>query len=442
MLFISNTLDHKKTTFIPHQEKRVTMYICGITPYDNPHIGHGRCYVFFDVVYRFLTVLGYDVTYCRNYTDIDDKLLNKAEQLFGDKKQYLVVADRCIAQFQQDMHLLNNKTPTVEPRVTDNIDQIIAFIKVLIEKKYAYVSHGSVYFAIESFPDYGALSNQHIESLQAGTREETRDEKRNPLDFSLWKAETESFFWNSPWGIGRPGWHIECSALAKTYLGEHVDIHGGGLDLIFPHHENEIAQSESYLGQQFVKYWLHVGLVMAKEEKMSKSLGNFVYLKDIFQLYDPMVLRYYYLTHHYRSPLPFSTETMDSCQKAYKKLCAAFVHVEAETEFIHVYSHPISQKLLNALYDDINTAAFFGVVFEHLPQIKEDVHLQKITKMLLQSVCGLTLNLLPEKELSEEVKQLLEAREIARKNKDWDKADVIRDQLIALGVEVQDKKTK
>lgn len=442
MIHISDTQTGIKTIFKPHEPKKVSLYVCGITPYDYPHIGHGRCYVFFDVVYRFLTQLGYTVTYCRNYTDIDDKLLKKSIEQYQDQKRYLEVASRCISQFQADMEALNCIPPTYEPRVTENIDSIITFIEELIDKKHAYVSQGSVYFSIETFPAYGKLSHQNKESLIAGTRHDIREEKKNPLDFALWKAESEDFFWKSPWGTGRPGWHIECSALARKYLGAFVDIHGGGLDLIFPHHENEIAQSESLLKHNFVTYWLHVGLVMSNEEKMSKSLGNFIQLKDLFTQYNPMVLRYYYLSHHYRAPLPFSYETMEGHAKAYKKLCTLFSNVTPETKIEHAYSHPIAEKMIACLRDDFNTAAMLGVLFEQWNEVKQNIELQKSVKMILQDICGLTLQNMEEKitEYPDDIKQLLKQREKARTEKNWARADEIRKVIEDRGYQVQDKK--
>lgn len=443
MIYISDTQTGSKSVFKAHAEKKVALYVCGITPYDYAHIGHGRCYVFFDVLYRFLEKLGYSVTYCRNYTDIDDKLLRKAEQVYQDQSKYLDVAATCIKQFEQDMVSLNCITPTHQPRVTENIPEIIAFIEQLIEKGHAYVINENVYFSIDTFLQYGKLSHQNKENLISGTRHYVRQEKKNPLDFALWKSEKEQFFWKSPWGVGRPGWHIECSAISRKYLGNFVDIHGGGLDLVFPHHENEIAQSESVLEHNFVTYWLHVGLVLSNEEKMSKSLGNFVQLKDIFAKYNPMILRYYYLSHHYRAPLPFSYDTMEAQAKSYKRLCVLLQDVIVETKLEYLYSHRVTEQMVECLKDDFNTAAMFGVLFDHWNEIKQNSKLQSAVKMILQEICGLTLRLdytAESIEYPERIRDLLKQREKARLEKNWELADKIRKEIEILGYQVQDKK--
>lgn len=442
MLFLFDTLTHQKKLFKEHKKGEIKLYVCGITPYDFAHIGHGRCYVFFDFVYRFFSMRGYQVTYCRNFTDIDDKLLNKSLKIYGTKDKYLEIADGCIKQFEHDMKALDCKKPTVEPRVTENIPEIINFISDLINKGFAYEVNGDVYFRVEKFHDYGKLSKQNKDALLAGTRHEVRHEKENPLDFALWKKEIDNIFWQSPRGIGRPGWHIECSALSKKYLGDFVDIHGGGLDLIFPHHENEIAQSESLLDHQFVNYWLHVGLVMSNEEKMSKSLGNFVILKDILQKYNPMELRFYYLSHHYRSPLPFSYSMLDAYKKSYHKLCLLFDDAKINEKDLFIADHAVIKKIMESLEDDFNTTAMFGAIFEDIAIIRKNTELKKSVKSILQQICGLKLEIIQEKTaITPQIQKLLEDREIARKEKNWTQADKIRDQLVSLGVEVQDKKS-
>src|SRR3989304_813986 len=324
MIKITNTLSGTKEAFKSREPGKVRLYVCGVTPYDNAHIGHGRVYVTFDMLYRLLHYLDYEVTYCRNFTDIDDKLLNKAEAAFGDRLRYKEIADSYIKSYTEDMRKLNTLPPDYEPRVTENIDAIIAFIQGLIGARKAYVANGDVYFHIQAFPDYGKLSKQKLDELRAGARVEVSELKKDPLDFALWKSEPEGQFWKSPWGYGRPGWHIECSALAATYLGKHIDIHAGGMDLIFPHHENEIAQSEGRYGAPFSKYWMHNAFVRVDKEKMSKSLGNFFTLQDVFKNIDPMVIRYYYITHHYRAPLDFSFDDIAAVQKSYQRLCKLF----------------------------------------------------------------------------------------------------------------------
>ncbi len=306
MFILNNTVSGKKQPFEPLHPPKVSLYVCGITPYDRAHIGHGRSYVSFDLLYRFLRFLGYDVTYVRNYTDIDDKLLKKAQERLGDPLRYKEIADAVIAQYKKEMAQLNNINPHHEPRVTEHIPLIIDFIQQLIKKGHAYESDGDVYFAVKTFSEYGKLSKQQLDELRSGTRGESGGKKKDPLDFALWKKEAEGTFWKSPWGYGRPGWHIECSALASHYLGDQIDIHGGGRDLMFPHHENEIAQSETKTGKEFAQFWVHNGLMNLDKEKMSKSLGNILALEDSLKKYDPMELRFYFLLHHYRSPMEFA----------------------------------------------------------------------------------------------------------------------------------------
>ena len=299
-LNLTNTMSGLKEEFIPIDPPQIKMYVCGITPYDYAHLGHGRCYVTFDVLYRLLKFLGYQVTYVRNFTDIDDKIINRAIKDFNNPADYKIITDKYISTFEEDMSLLNCQRPTYEPRVTQTINEIIEFIKGLVDSGIAYVSNGDVYFSIKKFKDYGKLSKRTKEDVLAGARVEVREEKHDPLDFALWKSSKDGIGWQSPWGLGRPGWHIECSAMAEKYLGKQIDIHGGGMDLIFPHHENEIAQSEGLNSIPFVKYWFHNAFITVDQEKMSKSLGNFITLKDAFKQVDPMILRYYFVSHHYR----------------------------------------------------------------------------------------------------------------------------------------------
>jgi len=444
MFTITNTLTGKKEQFKSIKPDVVTLYACGITPYDAAHIGHGRSYVSFDLLYRWLTFLGYDVAYCRNITDIDDKLLKKAQELFGDQHRYKEVADMFIEQYHHEMAALNCTPPPCEPRVTDNMPLIIDFIQDLINTGHAYVSDGDVYFAINTFPAYGKLSKQQIDELRVGARVEADERKRDPLDFALWKSEPEGTFWKSPWGYGRPGWHIECSALASHYLGDRIDIHGGGRDLVFPHHENEIAQSESHTNAPFANYWVHNGLIRINKEKMSKSLGNTLLLQDLFKQYDPMVVRFYYLLHHYRSPLEFSFKELDAASKNYKRLCKLFAEVPiGHYSLQELNEFPIINRMLNFLQDDLNTPGMFGVLFESLDVLEKDPEQLSAAKQLLHDVLGLSLIPIEEKqaEITPEVQKLIDEREDARAQKDWARADAIRDQLHVLGIEVKDKKT-
>ncbi|HBR70965.1 TPA: cysteine--tRNA ligase [Candidatus Dependentiae bacterium] len=442
-LFLTNTLSRNKEEFKPQTPGKILMYVCGVTPYDNAHIGHGRCYVTFDVLYRLLQFLGNDVAYARNFTDIDDKLLNRAEKELGDRLRYQEIAEKYIKSFTQDMHDLNCLTPTFQPRATQTIDAMIDLIQRLIEKGHAYVVDGDVYYAVRSFPEYGKLSKRQLEDLQAGARVEINDKKRDPLDFALWKTEPEGTFWKSPWGYGRPGWHIECSAMASTLLAPHIDLHGGGMDLIFPHHENEIAQSEGVYGPNFANYWLHNAFVRINQEKMSKSLGNFFTIRDIFKEFDPMVVRFYYLNHNYNIPLDFSHDGLQAAEKSYKRLVRVFEDVNADAiTNEQLQQSSIIEKMLSFLCDDLNTAGVFGVLFENLDQLKAKPEEAAMVKRFLNIVLGLTLLPLKEKivEITPGIQALIDQRETARVAKDWAMADKIRDQLRAMGVELQDKK--
>ncbi len=451
MLTFTNTLTGKKEPFIPAVDKLVKLYVCGITPYDYAHLGHGRCYVTFDLLFRLLESLGYNVTYCRNFTDIDDKLLARAEKELGDSNAYEVIATRFINAYHEDMAALNCLPPTYEPRVTTNIPEIIAFIKDLIKLNKAYVSNSDVYFSIDSYPEYGKLSKRNLEDLRAGARVAIRENKKNPLDFALWKSEPQGSFWESPWGWGRPGWHIECSALAYKYLGNPIDIHGGGMDLIFPHHENEIAQSEARFGPPFARYWIHNAFVQVEKEKMSKSLGNFFTLKEIFTNYHPQLIRFYFLNHHYRAPMDFSFEDISSLQKTYQRLSTLFSHEINSCKQLYTNklrieqldkAPTIYQKMVDFISDDLNTPGMFGVLFEHFSAIQKDQDLRAQVYQLMCSLLGLTFEPLPEKEIAitPKIQKLLDEREAARKAKDWKRSDELRAQLEALGIEVKDKK--
>lgn len=442
MIKITNTVTGKQQIFKALEPSKVRLYVCGITPYDMAHVGHGRCYVVFDLLYRVFRFLGFSVTYCRNFTDIDDKLLHRAEKEYGSYLQYKAVANRYITYYQEDMAALNCVSPNYEPRVTDHIPEIIQFIVGLIDAGCAYVVDQDVYFDIKSFPQYGKLSKHKPEDLRAGARVQINEKKRDPLDFALWKGEAEGEFWKSPWGYGRPGWHIECSALAARYLGTTIDIHAGGLDLMFPHHENEIAQSESLHKQEFAHYWLHNGLVQVNKEKMSKSLGNFFTLRDVFQKVDPMVVRYYLLQHHYRAPMDFSFEDLKGFEKSYRRLVRVFDKALPHGEDTNIEQLPIIQRMLAHLSEDLNTSGMFGVLFEQLDAVEKDQTLLYGVKKFLQQVVGLSLQPLQEQEvvITPEIQQLIEERKKARIEKNWIRADEIRTQLQSLGVFVHDER--
>lgn len=456
MITIFNTLSGKKEPFKPIKEGKVSLYVCGITPYDYAHLGHGRVYVSFDVLYRLLTFLGYEVTYCRNFTDIDDKIIARAQNQLGDSSKFEQISKKYIDTYLEDMKALNCLPPKYQPLVTQTLPEIIEFVQGLIKQGKAYQSNGDVYFDISSFPSYGKLSKHKLDDLIAGARVEVNEKKKSPLDFALWKhAHDEEPGWDSPWGRGRPGWHIECSAMAGKFLGDTLDIHAGGLDLIFPHHENEIAQSEGLHNKQFVNYWMHNGFVRINQEKMSKSLGNFFTLRDVFKQFDPMVVRFYYLNHHYKAPLDFSFDDLQVAQKTYQRLSKAFA-VECEklapfdklrvNEDDSVHAEPVEapvvQKMISFLVDDLNTPGMWGVVFESLSELQKDQVQLCAVKEFLQKVLGLTLVPLPEKEIevTPEMEKLITERDQARAAKDWKKADELREKLKELGYQVQDKK--
>lgn len=435
MLKITNTLSKMKEQLSPQHDAVVTLYVCGVTPYDRAHIGHGRCYVSFDILYRLLTFAGYDVLYCRNITDIDDKLITKAEKEYNDPLRYGDIALHYTKLFHQDMRALGCLSPSKEPKVTESIDLIINFIQSLIDKNHAYSIDGDVYFDLAHWQDYPQLSKHDRHDLIAGARVEIGDKKRNPLDFALWKSEQEGTFFKSPWGWGRPGWHIECSAMAAHHLAPHIDIHGGGEDLMFPHHDNEIAQSEARYGKPFARYWVHNGLVRINKEKMSKSLGNFFTLEDIFKEIDPMALRYYYLTHHYRSPLDFSLDDVHAAAKSYKRMITFFEKYTAVAiDYEQMEAHPILSSVIAYLYDDCNTAAAIGKIWEQMSDLKDSATHEHL-KWFIQNILGLSLEPLKEKEsvITPEIQALIDARAYARAEKDWKRADELRQQLVDLG---------
>lgn len=437
LLQLTNSLHRKKETFQPITPAQVKMYVCGVTPYDHAHLGHARCYTTFDTLARLLKFVGYQVTYVRNYTDIEDKIIAKASQTGKSVDQ---VADTFIKSYQEDMAQLNCLIPDIEPKVTTHIPEIIAFIEELITAGHAYVSNGDVYFDITTHTTYGTLSGKKLDDLIAGSRVAINEQKRNPGDFALWKGNTTNEFWPSPWGYGRPGWHIECSAMAQKHLGRTVDIHGGGMDLMFPHHENECAQSESFTKQPLANIWLHNAFININKEKMSKSLGNAINLKQIFLTIDPMVLRFYFLQHHYRTPLDFEPAEFDGVKTAYKKLCALNTELIKD---IHnrEESTTITDDIMQALLDDLNTPKALGIIFEHLSIIKQSTTLRSRVVNILQNVFGLTLNQLENTaQVTPEIALLLQEREKARQNKDWAKADALRSELTRLGYVAQDKK--
>ncbi|SMP15860.1 cysteinyl-tRNA synthetase [Desulfurobacterium pacificum] len=461
---VFDTLTGEKQEFKPLEENTVKMYVCGPTVYDHAHIGHARSAVVFDVIRRWFEYKGYKVIYVRNYTDVDDKIIKRSKE---EGIPWNEVAAKYITSYEEDMKALNVKEPTFKPKVTEHIREIIELIQGLIEKGYAYESGGDVYFRVKKFPEYGKLSKRKIEELLAGARIEPGENKEDPLDFALWKRSKEGEpGWESPWGIGRPGWHIECSAMAMKYLGETMDIHGGGLDLIFPHHENEIAQSESYTGKPFARFWIHNGFVMVNKEKMSKSLGNFFTIKEILEKFNPDVLRFFLLSTHYRSPIDFSFERLEDASRSLKRI-QNFLEskniVESLPESEETTSTPQVSKYRKAfeeaMDDDFNTAKALGILFELVKEANtlkdKAVKNRKISKagksFILDSLSLVkealkTLGFKLEKEKSNQIedeliKLLIEVRSEMRKRKLFDVADRIRDRLKELEITLEDLPT-
>ena len=454
-LHIYNTMTRKKEPFRPLETGKVKMYVCGPTVYDYIHIGNARPLIFFDVVRRYL-MLDHEVTYVLNFTDVDDKLIDKARETGQEVAE---VAARFIAAYFEDVRALGIKDADVHPRVTENIDEIIAFIARLIEKGHAYESGGDVYFRTGSFPEYGKLSGQNMEELKHGARVETNEKKQDARDFVLWKqAKPGEIFWTSPWGDGRPGWHIECSAMAKKYLGETIDIHGGGSDLVFPHHECEVAQSESLHGKPLARYWMHNGYIQINNEKMSKSLGNGVNVNELLRRYKPQALRYLMLATHYRNPLQFSEEAMKQAEQSLARVENCVANLRFRQNGAIERADERAQRLIDAaerlrmefcaeMNDDFNTPDALTVMFEAVHTInpylqEETVHLPVIeTYERLFAFMDGVLGILPEESddwADEEVERRIAEREEARKNRDFRRADEIRDELLKRGIVLED----
>ena len=444
MVMLTNTLTGKKEPLVVVRLGVVNLYVCGITPYDYAHIGHGRCYVTFDLLIRVLQDAGYHVKYCRNFTDIDDKIIARAARELGDPRRYPEIAEKFIAAYHADMRALGCKSPDVEPRVTETIPTIIQAVQELIDRGYAYEIDGDVYYRVRRCARYGALSKRDLDDLRAGARVEVDVRKEDPLDFALWKSEPTGEFWKSPWGWGRPGWHIECSVMARSCLGESIDIHGGGADLLFPHHENEIAQSEGLSGKQFAQIWMHNAFVKLGSEKMSKSLGNVINLRDLCTQYPARIIRYYFLTHHYRSPLDFSPDLLDAVVRGYESLCAVLCDTEESSVLSpdSTLSEDILEQLRAALRDDLNTPRFFAIIFEHRNALKKNSLLRQAIKAFVEQVTGIELVPVPATQvvITPEIQKIIQERAHAREQKNWRLADALRDQLRALGVDIQDKK--
>ncbi|MDG6229999.1 cysteine--tRNA ligase [Glaesserella parasuis] len=449
MLKIYNTLKREKEEFKPIHPDHVGMYVCGVTVYDLCHFGHGRTFVSFDVIARYLRYLGYNLRYVRNITDVDDKIIKRSLENNETCDQ---LVDRMIIEMHKDFDALNILRPDVEPRATQHIPEIIAIVEKLLAKGHAYVAEdGDVMFNVESFQKYGALSRQNLEQLQAGARVEIKSVKRNPMDFVLWKMSKENEpSWDSPWGKGRPGWHIECSAMNSKELGNHFDIHGGGSDLMFPHHENEIAQSCCAHGDDYVNYWLHTGMLTINEEKMSKSLNNFFTIRDILNKYDCESVRYFFLTAQYRSLLDYSEENIGLARKALERLYTALRGCDWNVELAENDQYVIAFK--EAMDDDFNTPGALAVLFELAREINKlkaenQVEANKLAARLKQlaGVLGL-LEQDPETFLQgdanndevAEIEALIKQRNEARASKNWAVADEARNKLTAMGIVLED----
>ncbi|EHL76292.1 cysteine--tRNA ligase [Bacillus smithii] len=449
-----NTLTRRKETFVPLEEGKVKMYVCGPTVYNYIHIGNARPAIVFDTVRRYLEFRGYDVQYVSNFTDVDDKLIRAARELGEDVP---TLANRFIRAYFEDVEALGCKRADIHPRVTENMDIIIEFIRTLEEKGYAYEVDGDVYYRTRKFKDYGKLSHQSIDELKVGARIEVGEKKEDALDFALWKAAKEGeISWDSPWGKGRPGWHIECSAMARHYLGDTIDIHAGGQDLTFPHHENEIAQSEALSGKTFARYWMHNGYININNEKMSKSLGNFVLVHDIIQKHDPDALRFFMLSVHYRHPINYSEELLENAKTSLERLKTSYQNLKHRkeastnlTENDHEWIEKIQKlhdEFVKEMDDDFNTANAISVLFELSRQanyyLMEKHTSEKVISAFMKefedlfSVLGLKLEV--NEWLDEEIEQLIEKRNQARKERNFQLADEIRDQLKNMNIILED----
>lgn len=449
MLKIFNTLTREKTDFIPLNPPKVSMYVCGVTVYDLCHIGHGRTFVCFDMVARYLRYLGYDLTYVRNITDVDDKIIKRALE---NNESCDALVNRMVKEMHKDFAALNMLPPDSEPHATHHIAEIIDLVERLIKKGHAYVaSNGDVMFDVESFKEYGKLSRQNLDQLQAGARVEISEIKKNPMDFVLWKmSKPNEPSWESPWGAGRPGWHIECSAMNSKQLGTHFDIHGGGSDLMFPHHENEIAQSCCAFDTPYVNYWIHSGMIMVNEEKMSKSLGNFFTIRTVLEHYNPEAVRYFLLSTHYRSQLNYTEENLNLAQTALERLYTALRGTDANAKASGGEAYEEAFKA--AMNDDFNTPNAVSTLFEMAREInklktEDKAKADGLAASLreLASVLGL-LEQDPETFLQgnsdddevAKIEALIKQRNDARASKDWANADAARDALNEMGIVLED----
>ena len=451
---IYNTMSRQKEEFVPVDENEVKIYACGPTVYNYIHIGNARPLCVFDVLRRYMEYRGYNVKFAQNFTDVDDKIINRANE---EGITFEEVSKKYIEEFWTDAHGLNFKDATVHPKATENIDEIIDIISDLEKKGYAYAVNGDVYFRTLKFKEYGKLSHQPIDDLKSGARIAVGDIKEDPLDFALWKGAKEGEpYWDSPWGKGRPGWHIECSAMNRRYLGKTIDIHCGGQDLIFPHHENEIAQSECANGCTFSKYWMHNGYINVDNVKMSKSLGNFKTVREIAEVYGYEVIRYFLISSHYRSPINYSLEIIEQCRSALDRLytCRESLDFaiknakdgEDDNELIDLINSR-KEQFITAMDDDLNTADGIAALFELVKDINTKILDKDVSKGVCQAAAGIfdelcdVLGILYNRksnDLDSEIEELIAKRQEARANKDWATADKIRDDLKSRGIILKD----
>ncbi|WP_163195614.1 cysteine--tRNA ligase [Clostridium thermarum] len=453
---IYNTLKRTKEEFVPLKEGEVSMYVCGPTVYNLFHIGNARTFIVFDTIRRYLEYRGYKVKFVQNFTDIDDKMIKRANEETTTVKE---LGDRYISEYYKDADGLNIKRATVNPRATQFIDEIIAFVQDLIEKGYAYEVDGDVYFSTKKFNEYGKLSGQNLEDLQAGARIDVDDRKKDPMDFAVWKKQKPGEpAWESPWGLGRPGWHIECSCMADKLLGKTIDIHAGGTDLIFPHHENEIAQSECRNNTEFARYWMHAAFINVNNQKMSKSLNNFFTVREILERYDSDVVRFFMLSGHYRTQMNFSIELLDSARSSVERLYNTIGNLERLLEEVKLDELQEKEKgfvetlisyrdkYIEKMDDDFNTADAISVIFDLIRDININISAESSKTIIEKSLAiirelGSPLGILQKSTkvtLEEEVEKLIEERQKARKEKNWALADKIRDDLKARGIVLED----
>jgi cysteinyl-tRNA synthetase len=453
---IFNTLSNEKEEFLPLTPRKVRMYVCGVTVYDSAHLGHCRFLITFDVIYRYFRSLGFDVEYVRNFTDVDDKIIKRANE---ERTSWEFIAKRYIDEFNQDASALGLREPSIEPRATEHIPEMIEIIKKLEQNGHAYRINGDVYYSVLSFFEYGKLSRKDIDELEAGARVEVDDRKHSPLDFALWKSSKPGEpTWDSPWGKGRPGWHIECSAMSTKYLGQPFDIHGGGRDLIFPHHENEIAQSEAAAGRPLARYWLHNGFLNINQEKMSKSLGNFFTIHEILADFDAVALRHYFLSSHYRSPMDFSLDGLAEAARGTDRIYETLERIDHSTggSATAALDRALLESFRQEMDDDFNTPRALALIFDEVRALNRLLDEKKAKGIeercaALRVMCD-TLGLLQpgyferkkvrflakSKITAEEIDDLIARRDQARQSKNWPQADRLRDELLRKGILLED----